>query len=253
MAHPLTLRWFARLPDAWRGFDDDEHALGLMAGIGDELGEVQDLVDGVDRRYIGDLGFDPLEPETSTLVDPETAPPEWLAWVAQLYGVNLDASAPESFADSYGQLSIDYPTYAALTAAHATYADLAEATTPVDVGLTVAEQRATIAARAGWRAGSWGAIRALIQSELVGTKTVKITRHDGHWARVRLSTYETETPQPWRVERLLARADVAPATVELVHELILGATYGELTAEFATHAALDAAFVTYDDMIHHIP
>lgn len=247
-----TLEWYARLPEAFRSYDVDGELVGFLDGLGVELAAIEALADRIDKVFPDEGG---APGDTSDLVDPATALAAWLPWVAMLYGVRLERpDAPSSFAGSYGQLGVDHATYADLDAAYGTYGDQAAATTPVEVGLTEAEQRALIASRPGWLAGSTGAIRGLVEQFLTGTKTVQFERsYSGHWAKVRVSTYEAETPEAWKIERVLARSDVAPAHVELTYITAAGATYGELTAEFASYTDLDAALGAYEDQRTHVP
>lgn len=253
MPAAFTETWYAGLPSTFRAYDVAGELLGFLDGLGIEADELEQLIDRIDKLFPGDPGY-PGD-STSDLVDPTSAPAEWLSWMAMLYGVLLDRQgAPASFAGTYGQLSIDYPTYALLDAAFTTYSAQEQATTPAHIGLTEDEQRVVIAERPGWRAGSTGAIRALVQSVLIGTQSVTFDRgYGGSWATVRVITYTAETPYPWQVAALLARPGVAPAHVELVYATYDGASYGELSADFATYSDLDAAFTTYDAQGHYIP
>lgn len=228
MPHPFTVRWYAGLPEAFRGLDaaGGGRLLGFLDALGQEVGAVTDLVARFDRRYPGDRGYDPAvdAASTSDLVDPWTADSAWLAWLGQLYGVRVERTdAPVSFAGTYGQLGLDYASYAALDAAFASYAALEDAVTPPATGLTDLELRTAIADRLGWRAGSTAAVRLAVQPWLIGARTVTFERHQGPvgatWARVNVHTLAAETPNPWQIPLVLARRGVAPAAVELVHVL----------------------------------
>lgn len=251
--HPFSLAWYAGLPASWRGLDTEGDALGFVRGLGDVVGPTVDLVDRIDRRYPGDPGYDPAVDETSDLVDPQTAAAEWLAWVAQLYGVRLDrAGGPVSFAGTYGQLSIDFPTYALLDAGFGTYADMAAGTTP-DLGLAVQQQRDLIENRPGWLAGSTGSIRDLIGPSLTGSRRVDFVRNDGHWAAVKVITYTPETPEPWKVQYVLDQEGVAPAGDRLTAVLMTGGSYALVDAAVGTYANQAAKWPTYGAMTSWVP
>lgn len=81
--HPYTRRLYDGLPEFYRdtdpatGGDNDRPLLRFLSLIGDQAGAVEDLVDRLDP----DLG------DGSDLLDPWTADPAWLPFVAQLRGV----------------------------------------------------------------------------------------------------------------------------------------------------------------------
>lgn len=253
MPSAYALEVLARLPAIFRAYDTDGVTVGLVDGAaGGDAQAVDELVARIQRLYPDEAGYVPGD--TSDLVDPTGAPADWLAWIAMVYGIHFDRAGGPSFAGTYGQLGVDYATYAVLDAAFGTYSDQEAGTTPPPSGLSEAEQRAAIAALAGWRAGSTDAIRMLVQQYLTGTRAVTVARsYGGNWARVRLITYAAETPYPWKVAEAIARPDVAPATVELLHVVYAGASYADLDAGFGTYADMDAALGTYADTTSWIP
>lgn len=91
VVHPTTQRLYDALPDFYRAADahqvnPDYPLLRWLSLIGDQLGELEDLVDRVDYVTPNDGG---APGDTSDLTDPATADPAWLAWLAQLVGVTL--------------------------------------------------------------------------------------------------------------------------------------------------------------------
>lgn len=90
-----TLRWYSLLPDYMRAADetnDDFPLLRFLSLLGDQWGELVDLVRRIDYVPPDELGH--IDGDTSDLVDPLTADPAWLPWIAQLVGVHLDHSLP---------------------------------------------------------------------------------------------------------------------------------------------------------------
>lgn len=90
--HPTTRRIYDALPEFYRTADDaqpgpaDLPLLRFLSLLGDQLGEVEDLVDRVDYVTANDGG---TPGDTSDLVDPYAADVAWLPWLAQLIGVTL--------------------------------------------------------------------------------------------------------------------------------------------------------------------
>lgn len=91
VVHPIVEQWYAELPEHYRVADaaqlgPDFPLLRFMSLIGDQLGDAVDLVDRI--QYLPpDEGGAPGD--TSDLVDPTTADPEWLPWLGRLVGVLL--------------------------------------------------------------------------------------------------------------------------------------------------------------------
>jgi hypothetical protein len=90
MARPAvtatTEREYGRLPEHYRDADvgNDWDLLAYMASTTDQIGEVEAMVDRLDRPGGG-----------SDLFDADAADVEWLAYVAQIVGVNLNPALSE--------------------------------------------------------------------------------------------------------------------------------------------------------------
>lgn len=93
--HATTRRLYDALPEHYREADaaiagpPDYPLLRWLSLVGDQLGELEDLIDDVNYVTAADGGT--LD-DTSDLVDPAAARPEWLPWLGQLVGarVNVD-------------------------------------------------------------------------------------------------------------------------------------------------------------------
>lgn len=92
--HPATLRWYDALPRAYRDVDADLQATGapdhplarFLSLLGDQLGELQDLLDRIAFVRPEDGG---APGDTSDLVDPAGADDAWLPWLARIAGINF--------------------------------------------------------------------------------------------------------------------------------------------------------------------
>lgn len=98
VVHPTTQRIYDRLPEHYRTADADQvdpdyPLLRFLALIGDQLGELEDLVDRVDYLPPDEGG---LPGDTSDLVDATTADAAWLPWLAQLVGAVLPPGLSEA-------------------------------------------------------------------------------------------------------------------------------------------------------------
>jgi hypothetical protein len=195
--HPLTLRWYEGLPEAWRNLDaaqenPDYPLLRLMSLIGDQLGAVEELIDRI-NYFPPDEGGDPGD--TSDLADPATADAAWLPWLARLVGVLLPPALSE------------------------------------------AEARDAVAfASSGWRAGTKDGMADAARSALTGTRYVRIIDHYGgdEW-RVEVMTRATETPSVPAVLAAIVAKDAKPAGVELV-PVAYSATWTQVEAGLPTWA-----------------
>ncbi len=100
-------------------------------------------------------------------------------------------------------------------------------------GLDDASQRLRIKEAAGFARGSVGAIRAAAQQFLTGKKTVEIYERDGGnpW-RLRVLTYEAETPNPTAVRNAIF--ELKPAGLVLVHEVQRGLKIDQVTSTIDT-------------------
>lgn len=97
VVHPATQELYDGLPRFYRVADaqqaGDLPLLRYLSLMGDQLGEVLDLLDRV--NYVapdedGELG------DTSDLVDPATADAAWLPWLAQLVGARITPAMDET-------------------------------------------------------------------------------------------------------------------------------------------------------------
>lgn len=215
-----TERLYGSLPAFYRDADEplDWPLLRYLSLLGDQLGDLEELVDRIDFVRAEDVGS---AGDTSDLVDPATADAAWLPWLAQLVGIAA-RRAPFSLTDSYRTLSLTFDTYADLSAAAATYGELREVTTHISSGdVSSDELRVQIANVIEERRGSQGYIRARLEPLLTDTKTVEFERFVGgsSW-QVNVLTLEDETPEPWRIATLLLQPDIAPAGVVLTHDFI---------------------------------
>ena len=94
---PRTRSTYFRLPHKYQEADAAPPAnfalLRYLSLVGDAAAELEDLVDRIDYRRPEEGG---LAGDTSDLVDPATAPAEWLEWLAQLAGVRIADLATEA-------------------------------------------------------------------------------------------------------------------------------------------------------------
>jgi hypothetical protein len=95
--HPTTMRLWLALPEHYRiadarQIDPDYPLLRYLSLIGDQLGELEDLVDRI--NYVPPPDGPPGD--TSDLVDPATADAAWLPWIAQLTGARLPLGLDEA-------------------------------------------------------------------------------------------------------------------------------------------------------------
>lgn len=125
------------------------------------------------------------------------------------------------------------------------------------VGLDEAAQRARIKDAPAQRRGTPAAIRAVAQETLTSGQTLTFVERAGTTGTVddayivEVRTFAAETPDATATEAAVAA--VLPAGLQLVYAELTGATYDQLTAEFATYADLTAAFGVYNEMIGHVP
>ena len=119
-------------------------------------------------------------------------------------------------------------------------------------GLTDAARRARLRETAGFRRGSVAAIEGAARQFLTGARQVKVFERDGGSAyRIRVRTYLGETPDPLATRRAIL--EQKPAGIVLTYDVAVGATYGELTAEFPSYQNLNLNFDTYRDQTLGIP
>jgi hypothetical protein len=96
---PTTMQMYGRLPEAYRAADaiagappNDFPLLRYMALMGDQLDQVEVLVNRFQYTPPFAAGPDTGPGSTSDLANPQTADAAWLTWMAQLYGVVLTPS-----------------------------------------------------------------------------------------------------------------------------------------------------------------
>lgn len=217
MAEPIfgvsTERAWARIPEHYRTSDAalEWPFKAYASALLDQVSELEELIDRLDYRSPTELeaAGDPVAADTSDLVDPATAEPDWLAWLAQLVGVDLAAQ---------------------------------------DVTDVAARRNAVGFAGAGWLAGTRPGIAGAAAAELTGTKYVRVVPHtddgpnlgEATWEHVSIITRPTETPDPAAIVPAVIAARAKPAGVEL-HHRTYEASWAAITAEYPTWAALQAA------------
>ncbi len=92
---PFAERLFASLPEYVKETDylQGSPLKRYLSGVGDELGDVRALADRIDYRTVPDGG---VPGDTSDLVHPDRADPNWLIWLGQLFGVDVTANLAET-------------------------------------------------------------------------------------------------------------------------------------------------------------
>lgn len=119
-------------------------------------------------------------------------------------------------------------------------------------GLDEEGMRLTIGSINHVKRGTPEAIRASARQLLAGTRSIKVDeRFDGDAYRVRIRTYEAETPDPVAVE-LAIRAE-KPAGLVLTYAVFAGAIWQDLVDAELTWADVLAAFATWNDLRTWIP
>lgn len=184
-------------PDAQEGTRHQWHLLRYVDVVGDQLGDVDDLVRDSDAG-----------PGWSALLDIDRVPLVHLAFLAQFVGVRNPAG-------------------------------------------TEAAQRAWVKARPGWSRGRVLTIVAAAQATLTGTKRVDVYERDGSAYRLRVRTYNAQTPDPAATEAAVLAA--VPGGIVLTYESVAAGTYDQAAANFATYDVAAAAFVDYNDAADWVP
>lgn len=228
----LTHRLYHRLPEAYRTFDSQDSTWIFKRYLGGVLavaGEVDDVVDNL----IGSNPVGPVTPEPwalpgdeleqwrsarrterSLLGDPASAPAEWLPWLAQLLGAQLDPSA--SVAE--WRDTIIYATSGWRGGTRSAIADAAK------TALT-------------------GTRYARIVPHYIPGMSGGIT--PGEIWDITIVTLSSETPDPGEVLGAVLRKGVKPAGVVL-HHATYEATWDQQEAVYPTWADRDAA--TWDQL-----
>ena len=112
--------------------------------------------------------------------------------------------------------------------------------------MTVAEQRAAIAAREGSARGRPETIRSRVERTLTISRRVVIReRYDGDAYALQVRTLASETPD----ENLTRAAIISqkPAGIVLDYEAVIDGTYGDLETDFATYGAIPEQ--TYTELL----
>lgn len=119
-------------------------------------------------------------------------------------------------------------------------------------GLTDAEQRDVIRDRRGWKRGTPSAIRAAARTALVGSRRVELFERDGSAYRLRVRTYQSETPDTVALEAAVRQEK--PAGLVLTFEVLSGATYAHMTsAHGPAYSNFTTAFGSYAAARDHTP
>lgn len=120
----------------------------------------------------------------------------------------------------------------------------------VDTTLSEANQRAQVAAAAGWQRGTPASIISAVQLYLTGTKYVSLQeRFGGNAYALNIITHTAETPVDTTAMVNAVKA-VIPAGFLLTFATYVGQTYAQLRTTYATYTAVKAAYATYDDVRH---
>lgn len=120
------------------------------------------------------------------------------------------------------------------------------------MGLDAESQKIRIREAAGWNRGSVSAIRGAMKQFLTGSRTTQIfERYEGSAYRLRVRTFDAETPDPAKVEAAV-RA-LKPAGIVLTYDVSAGQTYGEVALATASYGALSTQYPTYGDVRYGIP
>jgi len=120
-------------------------------------------------------------------------------------------------------------------------------------GMSIAEQRAAIAAPEGFRRGSPAAIVAVAKRRLTGTKTVLLVEfYTGLAYRMKIVTLESETPEPEATLADILR-EQKPIGIRLFFNSSPDWTWDELVEEQATWDDMVEEFATWDAVLTHAP
>lgn len=255
---PAAERMYGRLPELYRGADEQQPdgpdgypLLRFLSLIGDQIGALETLYDRIDFAT-ADEGL--VAGDTSDLVDPTVADDDWLHWLAQLVGIQLPYVS-SGVADTWYQLTLDYPTWTALKAANATWDQVREhgATVP-GAGIGPHQLRVAIAdAEGGWMATSRESYEALIAPYLTGQKRVLFTPiYTGDPWRLLLESYLIETPNPAAITAALGKVPRA-AGLQVSYAARTGSHWSDVAANFATWNTVKTSFATWNALAHYVP
>jgi hypothetical protein len=118
----------------------------------------------------------------------------------------------------------------------------------VTVGASLSEedQRQQIKEAQGFQRGTPAAMVGAAKPYLTGSKTVVFDERDTSAYHLTVYTFTAETPNSSLVQAALLRQK--PAGLVMVHSVITGATYDQLSATGNTYNQLRTAYPTYDRM-----
>lgn len=200
-----TTRLYEGLPEVYRTADrgqDGYPLLRFLSLTGDLLGQVEELLERIDVPDDAPAGT------ASDLVDPDTADPAWLPWLAQATG------AP---------------------------------TTPGELDVAE-RRAAIRDAVGGWQSGTKGAIAQAARTALVYADPdggfVNVLRDPVDPLTLRISTTPEETPSPAAVLDAILRTGAKPAGVLIVHTFY-AIPWDLLESRYPTWAAIETTATTW--------
>jgi hypothetical protein len=115
------------------------------------------------------------------------------------------------------------------------------------VGSSDSVKREYIKTRPGFARGRLAAIRAAVEEELTGTKTVILREREPDAYNLEIRTLVAETPDPDAVERKLLQYQI-PGGIILDYDTLVGRDYADLEGDFITYADLAATGDTYEEV-----
>lgn len=118
-------------------------------------------------------------------------------------------------------------------------------------GMTAAEQRTAVKARAGLARGRISTIRERIERVLTGNKRIIIHERTPGPYDLYIRTIASETPNPDEVLRAIR--DQKPAGIVLDYDAATGITYIDLAANYATYGDLAATGMSYQELSETLP
>lgn len=216
--HPVTHRWWDTLPEAYRAADPaqvpDYPLLRYLSLLGDQLGEVTDLLERVDFVPLDEDG---TAGDTSDLADPGAADAAWLPWLAQFLGVDVSGL---------------------------TVPGTREAIANAATGFHVATKPAMAAAAASVLIGD-----RFVQ---VFDHTIS-TPGDGSQWDVLITTRPLETPDASLVIPAVIALGAKPAGVTLHHEMYVADWAHMVSVHGPDWTAFESDFPTWHDAAIHSP
>jgi hypothetical protein len=117
--------------------------------------------------------------------------------------------------------------------------------------LTLAQERALVSDKAGFRRGSPAAMRAAAQLFLTGTKTVNLYERDTSAYHLTVQTYVSETPDSAKV--LAALISQKPAGIVMVYITTGGQTYQQLKTGHPLYSQVKSYYTNYNSVRSDVP